>query len=259
MTKKIKQQPESKLYGRRKGRPLGQERQEAMDTLFPCLDLAPLLEAGTELDLTQIFGATPSPLWLEIGFGNGEHVAGLMARHPDYYFLACEPFINGMAAFLKEIANYNCHSGEGRNLPDHKQPDPGLRRDDAHRNIRVLMDDAMKLCRALPDACLDGMYILNPDPWPKTRHHRRRIVGPENLDVFARILKPGGQLIMTTDVPGLADWMVTHTNNHPAFTWTARRAADWQTPPEDWITTRYEVKGANGAQKMCYLFFEKNR
>ncbi|MCB1784022.1 MAG: tRNA (guanosine(46)-N7)-methyltransferase TrmB [Alphaproteobacteria bacterium] len=225
--------PQQSLFGRRKGRPLGEDRQAALDNRLPEIDLSPAINQEKQIDLSAVFGGTPSPLWMEIGFGNGEHLATLMRRHPGTYFIGAEPFINGMSAFLMHI----------KDLPNDK--------------IRVLMDDAIKLCRLLPDKCLDGLYILNPDPWPKTRHHRRRIVSPENLDIFARLLKPGASLIMTTDVPGLADWMVTHANNHTAFTWQAECAADWQTPPEDWIPTRYETKRANGADKMAYLFFER--
>jgi len=221
------------LFGRRQGRPLGAERQEALDTLLPKLDLAPLIKEQQILDLSKAFGQPPSPLWMEIGFGNGEHVETMMQRNPDHYFIAAEPFVNGMSAFLKSIQDHD------------------------HGHIRVLMDDAMKVACALPDSCLDGIYILNPDPWPKTRHHKRRIVNPDNLDIFARILKPGAQLIMTTDVPDLADWMVTHANNHPDFLWTAENFADWHNPPKGWIRTRYEVKGAKGAKKMVYLLFKR--
>jgi tRNA (guanine-N7-)-methyltransferase len=119
------------------------------------------------------------------------------------------------------------------------------------------MDDAMLLVHALEDACLDEIYILNPDPWPKKRHHKRRIVSQANLDEFARILKPGGTLIMTTDVPDLAEWMVTQATLHPSFHWTAQSARDWKTPPADWIPTRYETKGAKGAESMVYLIFER--
>jgi tRNA (guanine-N7-)-methyltransferase len=121
----------------------------------------------------------------------------------------------------------------------------------------VHIDYAMMVANSLKDECLDGIYVLNPDPWHKKRHFKRRIIRGENLDVLARILKPGGTLIMSTDVLDLADWMVTEAFNHPAFTWSAKCAEDWRVPPEDWITTAYEVKGAKGANKMSYLFFEK--
>ena len=86
---------------------------------------------------------------------------------------------------------------------------------------------------------------------------RLSVERPETLDIYARILKPGGQLIMSTDVPYLAEWMLTHSFNHPAFTWTAKSASDWRIPPEDWVHTAYETKRAKGADKMVYLFFER--
>ena len=124
-------------------------------------------------------------------------------------------------------------------------------------NVRVLMDDALILARALADETLEGIYILNPDPWHKTRHQKRRIVNRKNLDIFHRLLKPGGLLVMTSDVEPMAEWMVTQASLHPGFEWTAEKSADWQQPPKDWISTRYETKGAKNAKKMSYLFFRK--
>jgi len=189
-------------------------------------------EDGTLIP-SSLFHFDAKEYWLEIGFGSGEHLSALHRREPDTAWIGCEPYINGMAAFLKDI------------------------QDDNHENIRVHMDDAVQLCRSIADQSLDGIYILNPDPWHKKRHNKRRIVRPETLDIYARILKPGGKLIMSTDVPYLADWMIMHTYNHPAFNWSAESCKNWQIPPEDWVTTAYEVKGAKGAKKMCYLFFEK--
>lgn len=205
-----------------------------MANLLPVLSIAPnLLTEKGDLDPATLFNA-PAPTILEIGFGSGEHVKGMMERQPGHNFLACEPYENGMAAFLKSIS-----------------PTP-------LRNVRVLMDDALILARSLKDECLEEIYILNPDPWHKKRHHKRRIICKENLDIFARLLKPGGKLILSTDVPDLADWMITHTAQHPSFIWEAENCRDWQTPPPGWITTAYEVKGAKGAKKMCYLFFTRS-
>lgn len=213
-----------------------------MDGLLPALSIPEeqLTQDGS-LDPRTLFGKPVQDIWFEIGFGNGEHLAARMAQHPENGYIGAEPFINGMSAFLKSI----------------EQQDPGFRRDDGLGNIRVLMDDAVMLARTFKDNSLDGIYILNPDPWPKKRHHKRRIVRPETLDVYARILKPGGQLIMSTDVPGLANWMVMHTAMHPAFEWTANGPEDWREPPPGWVKTRYEGKGAKGAERMAYLIFRK--
>lgn len=227
--------PSKRVYGRRAGRPLNKERQDALDALLPeCGIASEVLTEKGDLSPAKLFNRPTSSVWFEIGFGNGEHLAALMERHPERAFIGAEPFINGMSAFLKSI------------------------KDRPHNNVRVLMDDAMMIANSLTDKCLDGIYVLNPDPWHKARHHKRRMIRKENLDQFARILKPGAPLIMSTDVPDLAEWMVTEAVNHPAFEWTAERADDWRKPPPDWIKTRYEEKGAKGADKMVYLIFKKS-
>lgn len=225
--------PDANFYGRRLGRPLNQSRKDALNDLLPKLSI-PVedLTCDGKLDPAKLFPQTYPQHWLEIGFGSGEHLLPLLDRHPDTGWIGVEPFINGMAAFCK-------------GLPD------------GAKNIRLWMDDAVVLCQSLADQSLDGIYILNPDPWHKLRHHKRRIVRPETLDIYARILKPGGKLIMSTDVPYLADWMVTHSFTHPAFKWTAKSVADWRIPPEDWVHTAYETKRAKGADKMVYLFFKR--
>ena len=223
-----------RFYGRRSGRKLNKTRQALLDDLYPKLqiDETSLDEAGT-LDPSSLFD-NPAKITLEIGFGNGEHLAEMMHRAPDESFIGAEPFINGMTAFLKEM--------DERDL-DH--------------NVRLLNDDAIPLVKSLTSASIDEIYILNPDPWHKTRHHQRRIVNPKNLNLFARILKPGARLIMSTDVPDLIEWMITHSTRHDDFKWLANKADDWRVPPQDWIPTRYETKGAKGADKMHYLFFER--
>lgn len=226
-------QKASRLYGRKQTRPPKGERKEALEELLPKLQIAappsftsPLFKGGGRV-------GGNSEIWLEIGFGNGEHLKALMERHPDRFYIGAEPFVNGMSAFLRSI----------RDMP--------------HGNIRVWMDDAIILVDAMPDEYLDDIYVLNPDPWPKKRHHKRRIISHENLSRFARVLKPGGALIMATDVSDLADWMVTQASNHPAFAWTAERADDWRIAPPDWVKTRYEEKGEKAGRKQNYLFFRR--
>lgn len=227
-----------RLYGRKQTRPPKGERKEALECLLPRLEirLPPHPSSPAAQTPSSPWGegwGEGGKKWLEIGFGNGEHLKGLMERYPDRFYIGAEPFINGMAAFLRSI----------RGMP--------------HDNIRVWMDDAITLVDAMPDQYLDGIYVLNPDPWPKTRHHKRRIISQENLTKFARILKPGGALIMSSDVDDLSEWMVTQASNHPAFEWTAECAGDWRNPPPGWIKTRYEAKGASAGRKQTYLIFRK--
>ncbi len=222
------------LFGRRKGRPLKKERREALDNLLPKLQIPKdKLSEKHECNPQDFFTNPLSSYWLEIGFGQGEHIATLSERNPKTGYLGAEPFINGMAAFLKSVE------------------------DKPKDNIRVLMDDGMIIARSLAPASLEGIYILNPDPWHKKRHHKRRIINRENLDIFAKILKPGGQLVMTSDVEDLSAWMCTQASNHPDFEWQAQNKNDWSVPPENWIPTRYEQKGAKGSKKMVYLFFKR--
>lgn len=223
-----------RVFGRRLGRPLNKSRAEVINTLLPklCVSEKALKENGS-LAPSSLFKTPYKECWFEIGFGNGEHLSGLMRRHPDHAYFGAEPFINGMANFLKDI------------------------QDEPHDRVAVHMDDAMILANSLEDECLDGMYILNPDPWHKKRHHKRRIVNRQNLACFHRILKPGGQLILSTDVPYLAEWMIAETLIHGGFEWQANSKTDWETKPEGWIDTIYQTKGAKGADKMVYLLFHK--
>ncbi|MBL3676304.1 MAG: tRNA (guanosine(46)-N7)-methyltransferase TrmB [Alphaproteobacteria bacterium] len=214
------------VYGRRLGRPLSPSRRAALETLLPAL-------AVPEDDLVDPAALFPAAthVALEIGFGNGEHLLGLLNTQPESGFIGVEPFANGMSAFLKALP----------------APPPS--------NVRVHMGDAVALIDRMPDGCLDALYILNPDPWPKARHHKRRMIRPETLDMFARVLRPGAPLVMTTDVNALAAWMVAHAAAHPAFAWTARSKRDWAEPPPGWVETRYEAKGRAAGRRQTYLLF----
>ncbi len=209
------------FFGRRKGKALSAARQSLMREMLPLLSLTQPLSPDART-------------WMEIGFGGGEHLAALMRAHPDIDFIGVEPFINGMSNFLYRVS-------------DIQNP-----------RVRVHMDDAIPLLRDFPDQCLERMYVLNPDPWPKVRHHKRRIINQSNLDLFARAMKPDGLLIMATDVDDLAEWMVTEASKHPSFEWTAESAEDWQTQPEWWaVTTRYAQKGLDAGRRQSYLVFKK--
>lgn len=214
---------ERTLYGRRRGKKLRDGQQSLLDSLLPRLTLA-VPEAPQKIDLAQAFGGTlpPEGVWLEVGFGAGEHLVWQAKEHPGVGLIGCEPYINGVAKCLAHIER----EGLG--------------------NIRLFTDDARLVMNALPDQSLSRAFVLFPDPWPKSRHHKRRFVQRDNLDILARLMKPGAELRLATDDPSYLPWMVEHACTHPAFEWLAERPADWRGRPADWPPTRYETKRIAG-------------
>ncbi len=218
--------PPVRSFGRRHGRKLRAGRRALLERMLPQVAV-PEPAPGATLDLATLFPRPMSAYWLEIGFGGGEHLAWQAARHREIGMIGCEPFVNGVSNLLRLI-------DEG-----------GL------DNVRIHPDDARPLIAALPDATIARAFLLFPDPWPKTRHHRRRFVQPESLDALARVLADGAEFRLASDDSGLIDWMLYQLRRHPAFRWTARGADDWRTRPEDWPETRYESKALHG--RPCYL------
>ncbi len=208
------QQPHGALrsYGRIKSRPIKARQAALLDTLAPQVDLpaGPFDPRDLKPDARGI--------WLEIGFGGGEHMAGQAERDPGLLIMGVEPFLNGVASALRHV--------EERGLT----------------NLRVHQGDAREVVDRLPDACLDRIFILFPDPWPKARHHKRRIVQTEFLAALHRVLKPGGRLRFATDWADYADWTLERLIGGGLFAWPAERADDWRVPPADHLTTRYEEK-----------------
>ncbi len=211
----MSQQPHGPLrsFGRIKGRPVKPRQAALVETLLPrlALDLsAPLDPAALKPDAAQT--------WLEIGFGGGEHMAEQAARRPDVLVLGAEPFLNGAASALRHV--------EERGL----------------ENVRLHVGDARDLLAALPDAALERVFILFPDPWPKVRHHKRRLVQAAFAAELARVLAPGGRLRFATDWADYANEALAVLRAEPALRWTAERADDWRLPPADHVPTRYERK-----------------
>ncbi|MHA1157311.1 MAG: tRNA (guanosine(46)-N7)-methyltransferase TrmB [Alphaproteobacteria bacterium] len=218
------------LFGRRKGKPLSARRRKLMATLYPVLHI--------ELDRPEqtpaaLFADPRDRLVLEIGFGGGEHLVAAATANPGTGYLGVEPFVNGLARAVSEIDRL------------------GL------TNIRLFDDDAGLLMDSLPASVVDTVELPFPDPWPKRRHWKRRFVRPANLDRLARILKPGGTLLIATDVPAYAEWSLAQVRGHGAFRWTARCADDWRQPPGDWIPTRYEGKAVLAGRRPVYLRFAR--
>ncbi len=219
------------LYGRRHGRPLRRHRSELLETLLPVVRLE-RPEPGSRLELDPLFTSPVEAVWLEVGFGGGEHLAAQAVANPGVGIIGCEPFINGVAGLLGHIE-----------------------REELAGRVRVLADDARFLIDALPDASIGRAFVLFADPWPKKRHWERRFIGPANLDRLARVLKDGAELRLASDDPGLVTWMLDHTWHHPAFEWLARKAEDWRTRPADWPQTRYEQKALEAGRRPVFLRF----
>ena len=208
-------------YGRRRGRRLRTTKQSLFDTLLPRLGVEDWIKA------------LPDPLWLEIGFGGGEHLAHQASLNPNVSIIGCEPYVNGIAGLLKHI-------------DDHKLD-----------TIRIWQEDARLLIAQFPDASTERVFILYPDPWPKMRHHKRRLVSTPLLDSLARIMKPGAQLRLATDDVDYCTWMLEHVVPHPQFSWLAEDCDDWLIPPQDWLSTRYEQKALAARRVPTYLDFKR--
>ena len=227
--------PWRNFYGRHKGKALRPAQERDMAELLPKLSLGPVSwddnPDRTLLDFDALFGARE--VWLEIGFGGGEHLAHLASSHPGRAFIGCEPYVNGVAMALGKIRQ------------------AGL------QNVKIYDGDARDLFDVIPDGALSRVYLLYPDPWPKARHHRRRFVNPEFIDPLAAKMKPGAELRMATDIEDYVRQTLEVVAQHPAFDWLAERPSDWRAPWSNWISTRYEKKALREGRKPHYLRFKR--
>jgi tRNA (guanine-N7-)-methyltransferase len=194
-------------------------------------ELRVALPATGVLDPRTLFVGPVEDVWLEIGFGGGEHLAAQAAAQPQIGFIGAEVFENGVVKLLAEAKRL------------------------ALGNLRLFIDDARLLVAALPAASLGRVFILFPDPWPKLRHHKRRIVSREMLDALARVMRDGAELRLATDDGGYLGWMLEHTTVHPAFDWLARSPDDWRRRSADWPPSRYEQKALAAGRKPAFLRF----
>lgn len=204
--------PLLRSYGRLKSRPIKPRQAALMETLLPSLRVPAAPFAPRDL------APDASEAWLEIGFGGGEHLAAQAAKRPDVLFIGAEPFQNGVASALRHIDEA------------------------ALTNVRLHDGDARELLDRLPDAVLERIFILFPDPWPKARHHKRRLLQADFAVELARVLKVGGRLRFASDWANYVDWSLERLIATPGLKWTADQASDWRVPPADHVTTRYEEK-----------------
>lgn len=213
-----------RLYGRAQGHKLRAGQAQMVEEMMPLLSVP---ETGP-IDATSLFG-DDRPLEFEIGFGGGEHLAGQAAMRPDHGFIGCEPFVNGMVGALLHI------------------------RDEKLDNIRLHMGNALDVLERLPDASLSRVYLLHPDPWPKARHAKRRMVNNGPLDLIAAKLKPGCEFRLGTDDPTYCRWSMMVMNGRRDFEWQAQTAQDFLTRPDDWPETRYERKARRKGHEVWYF------
>jgi tRNA (guanine-N7-)-methyltransferase len=221
-----------RLYGRSKGRPLRPSQAALIDELLPVLSVP---EQGP-IDARTLFGDAEGhgrPLHFEIGFGAGEHLAYRADLLPDHGFIGVEPFLNGVATALGHV------------------------RDRHLANVRLHMGDALGVLERLPDASLRFVYLLHPDPWPKARHAKRRMVNPGPLDLIASKLEPGGEFRLGTDDPTYCRWAMMVMNGRRDFDWLAESARDFLTRPGGWPETRYEAKALREGREVWYFRYRR--
>jgi tRNA (guanine-N7-)-methyltransferase len=218
-----------RLYGRAKGKKLRAGQQDLVETLLPRI----AVPAEGPVTAQALFG-DDRPLHLEIGMGSGEHLAWRADLLPDHGFIGCEPFLNGVAAALGHV------------------------REGALANVRLHMGDALEVLARVPDGALSFVYLLHPDPWPKARHAKRRMMNDGPLALFAAKLRPGGELRFGTDHPVyLRHALMVMRRHREAFEWLAQSPRDWQQRPGGWPETRYEAKARSLGHEVWYFRFRR--
>ena len=220
-----------RTFGRRHGRRLSSRQQRLLAEELPRLEVdvnAPPPRAATDL-----FPPGIRDVWLEIGFGGGEHLIWQAEQHPDVGIIGCEPYLDGVVKVVDAVL--------ARGLS----------------NVRVFPNDARNVLEWLPEASLGRVFILFPDPWPKTRHRKRRLVSAPFLRTLARVMKPGAELRIATDIGDYARTTLLAVRATPAFRWLASGPSDWRNRTADWPATRYEEKALAAGRRPIYLRFER--
>jgi tRNA (guanine-N7-)-methyltransferase len=219
------------FFGRRKGHKLRKRQAELFDTLLP--RLAVDLSRSAPADLCTLFAAPVTDIQIEIGFGGGESMIAHAIARPRTGIIGIEPFANGMAKALAAIER------------------------ETLTNVRLHFEEAASLIAWLPDASVERVDLIHPDPWPKRRHWKRRFVQDATIAQLARILHPGGELRFATDVADYATWTLQRLLRAPAFDWTAQSAEDWREPWPGFVPTRYHAKAAREERCSCFLIFRR--
>ena len=221
-----------RLYGRRRGPRLKPRQLALLERELPRLAVSPD-EPGLARP-AGLFAPPVEAVWLEIGFGAGEHLLWQARRHPGIGIIGCEPFVNGVAKLVARV------------------------HDEALANIRLHHGDARDILTALGPATIARVFLLFPDPWPKTRHHKRRLVNAWTLAQLHRVMVPGGELRFASDAAGYVRWTLREMAMHGGFEWSAESAADWRLRPSDWPPTRYDAKARAAGRAPVYLSFRRD-
>ena len=219
----------NRLYGRSSGHKLRSSQKDLVEKLLPQIEVP----AEEEITARRLFG-DDRPLHLEIGFGSGEHLANRADMLPDHGFIGAEPFLNGVATALGHI------------------------RDKHLANVRLWRGDALEVLQRIPDGALSFLYLLHPDPWPKSRHAKRRMVNDRPVDLLAAKLKAGGEFRLATDDPTYLTWSLMIMERHLGqFEWLAERPNDFLEPSGGWIETRYGAKSRREGRRPYYLRYRR--
>lgn len=216
----------TRTYGRRLGRPLTDRQSKLIEEYLPTVSVE-IPEGNTPVD-PQIFFNAAHPLWMEVGFGGGEHLASLAQKNPNINFIGCEPFINGVVSLLSAIDEMKIS------------------------NIRIYNGNALDLIQQLPSQSLDRFYLMFADPWPKKRHHKRRFIQTKILDILIPKMKMGSELRLATDHADYQSWMLKHLQNRKDL----QEALNTVDKPTDWPDTRYEAKAIEEGRPPLYLIYK---
>jgi tRNA (guanine-N7-)-methyltransferase len=220
-----------RFYGRRRGKALRPKALELLETKLPDLtisiDQAPTLKP---LDISSLFSHNPKEIWLEIGFGAGEHLAWQAFHHSHVGLIGCEVFRNGIASLLQYLDKQTIN------------------------NVRIYPEDARLLFPNIPESTITKIFILFPDPWPKKRHKNRRFIHPDNLTNLSRIMKKGGELRIATDDPTYQKWLLEQMSAQQDF---VNITVDHLVKPEQWPETRYEEKARKASRIPHFYVYRK--
>lgn len=228
------------FYGRRQGRRLRKAKTALMDSFLPRVKLDSQHPLNFSDDIKEIC--------LEIGFGDGDHLAGHSAAHPQTGYIGAEVFKNGIANLLSLMTGIK----QNDEIEDNIELLP-----ERADNVRIWDDDIRLLFPLLPDGCLDKVFLLFPDPWPKKRHASRRFINPDNLKTLARIIKSGGILRVATDHMIYKAWTLRQMHECPYFKWVATCGSDWKHEPADWVQTKYQRKALREGRRPVFLDFQR--